>query len=90
MRNCLLLAFLSVLAYAPFLSLPLLEDDYPILTEGQTYGSPAALPALLHTPVYRQRAVRHWTAYALWEMFHLKPAAYHVATLLLHLSLIHI
>jgi hypothetical protein len=85
-RNCLLLAFLSVLAYAPFLSLPLLEDDYPILTEGQTYGSPAALPALLHTPVYRQRAVRHWTAYALWEMFHLKPAAYHVATLLLHIA----
>ena len=83
-RNCLLLACLCVLAYAPFLSLPLFEDDYPILTEGQTYGSPAALPVLLHTPVFRQRAVRHWTAFALWQTFHLRPVAYRAASLALH------
>ena len=85
-RNCLLLAFLCVLAYAPFLSVPLFEDDYPILTEGHTYGSPAALPVLLHSPVIRQRAIRHWSAFALWELFHLTPAAYHAASLALHVA----
>ena len=85
MKHCLLLALLSVLSYAPFVPIPLVEDDYPILTEGQTYGSPAALPVLWHTPVFRQRAVRHWTAFALWQAFRLTPTAYHAASLALHI-----
>lgn len=80
-----LLAFLAVLAYAPSLSLPLIEDDYPIVTEGQAYGSPAGLPVLVHNTVFRVRATSYWITFALWRAFHLNPFAFHLASLALHI-----
>ena len=80
-----LLAFLCVLAYAPSLSLRLIEDDYPMITEGQAYGSPAGLPVLLHNTVFRVRATSYWITCALWHAFHLNPFAFHLASLALHI-----
>ena len=47
-----LLALLAALAYAPTLTIPLLEDDYPNLWQSQQLGSPADALALLHNPVF--------------------------------------
>ena len=81
----LLLALLCVLAYLPSLFLPLIEDDYPILTEARLYGSPAALPSLAHLAVFRSRATSYWTINALWQAFQLSPPAFHAASLGLHI-----
>jgi len=86
MRYLPLLALLCVLAYAPSLFLPLIEDDYPIITESLTWGPPAALRPLMDTPVFRQRATSYWATLALWRTFHLNPAAFHAAALALHIG----
>ena len=81
----LLLALLSILAYAPSLFLPLIEDDYPIITEARLYGSAAGFPALIDAPVFRARATSYWTIDALWQAFHFAPPAFHAASLVLHI-----
>lgn len=81
----LLLAFLCLLAYAPALPLPLIEDDYPNLAQSQIYGAPSALPALAGHAVYRVRATSEWTMYGMWRAFALRPWAYHLLSLLLHI-----
>ncbi len=81
----LLLALLCVLAYVPSLFLPLIEDDYPILSEAWDHGSPAAFPALMQEPVFRARATSYWTIDALWSAFRLSPPAFHSASLALHI-----
>jgi hypothetical protein len=81
----LLLAGLCVLAYGPSLSIPLIEDDYPNLWESHTYGpAAAALPILLHSPVFRLRATSYWTMWPLWRLFHTTSWPYHLFSLLLH------
>ncbi len=80
----LALAALCLLAYAPALSLPLFEDDYPLLSFSWQYGPPAALGALWHT-VYGVRATSIWLIWLLWHAFQLTPAAYHAASLALHI-----
>ncbi len=81
----LILALLCILAYAPSLSLPLIEDDYPNLTQSQTYGAPSALAALAAHPVYRVRATSEWAMYAMWQVAGLRPWAYHLLSLALHI-----
>jgi hypothetical protein len=78
------LALLCLLAYAPTLPLPLIEDDYPSLTQAQTLGGPQHLGALYRNSVFRVRATSVWCMYWLWNTFQLTPAAYHVFSLLLH------
>jgi hypothetical protein len=80
----LLLAALAVLAYGPSLSIPLMEDDYPNLWESHIYGPAAALPVLLHTPVFRLRATSYWTMWPLWQLFHTTAWPYRLFSLLLH------
>ena len=84
--SLLLLAALCLLAYAPSLSIPLIEDDYPNLWESHTYGPPAALPVLLHNSVFRLRATSYWTMWPLWQLFHTTAWAYHLFSLLLHVA----
>jgi hypothetical protein len=81
----LLLALLCVVAYAPSLGLPLIEDDYPNLAQAQIYGAPAALPALADHTVYRVRATSEWTMYGMWRTFGMRPWAYHTLSLALHI-----
>jgi len=85
MRYLPWLAMLCFLAYAPSLFLPLIEDDYPIITESRAWGRPAALTSLVATPVFRQRATSYWATLALWQTFHLRPAAFHAVSLALHI-----
>jgi hypothetical protein len=79
------LALLCLLAYAPTLRLPLIEDDYPSLTQAQSLGGPQHLGALAHNSVFRVRATSVWCMYWLWKAFHLTPLAYHAFSLLLHI-----
>ena len=82
----LLLAALCVLAYGPTLNIPLIEDDYPNLWESHLYGPAAALPALLHNPVFRLRATSYWTMWPLWRLFGVTAWPYHVFSLMLHVA----
>jgi hypothetical protein len=78
------LALLCLLAYAPLLRLPLIEDDYPSLAQAQTLGGPSQLADLARNAVFRVRATSVWSMYWLWQAFHLKPVAYHAFSLALH------
>jgi hypothetical protein len=78
------LALLCVVAYAPTLPLPLIEDDYPSLAQAQLLGGPQDLGALLHNTVFRVRATSVWSMYWLWKAVGLTPVVYHGVSLLLH------
>ena len=84
--QAILLMLLCLLAYAPLLSIPLFEDDYPILTQSQQFGGLAGLPTVLEAPVYRARATLYWTGALLWPIFHTNGWAYHLVSLLLHIA----
>ena len=81
----LILAGFCALAYAPALTLPLLEDDYGNLAQSQVYGPAAGFSALMHDPVFRLRATSYWAMAPLWQAFHLAPWVYHLASLSLHI-----
>jgi hypothetical protein len=80
------LALLATVAYAPMLAIPLFEDDYPNLWQSQQLGSPAEALALLHNPVFRQRATSFWIMYMLWHLARLAPLLYRLTSLLLHIA----
>ena len=42
------LAALALVAYAPSLTIPLIADDYPNLSQSLTYGAPGGLGRLVH------------------------------------------
>jgi hypothetical protein len=79
------IAVLCVIAYAPSLTIPLLEDDYPNLSMARVYGPLTGAPALFHDGISRSRATSYWVFYALWQSWHLNPVAYHSVSLLLHI-----
>lgn len=81
-----ILALLAFLAYAPALSIPLMEDDFPNLTYALAHGSPAAVGGLLSDPIFRVRATSAWLMFALWRAFGLAPVALHLAGLCLHVA----
>ena len=76
---------LCVLAYAPTLRIPLIEDDYVNLSESQVYGAPSELPALIHHTVYRVRATSFWSIYPMFRAFGVQPLPYRVLSLVLHI-----
>jgi hypothetical protein len=78
----LLLGLAAVLAYAPSLAIPLMEDDYPNLA--QTLNGGLATP--LADPIFRVRATSFWTMWLLWRWAGLAPLAYHATSLLLHIA----
>ncbi len=83
MKRLILLGALCVLAYAPALNLPLIEDDYPNIAQAQTFGGFAAP---LANPIFRLRTTSYWAMLLLWRDFHLTPIAYHAASLILHIA----
>jgi hypothetical protein len=83
-RRLALLAAAAVVAYSPALYLPFFDDDYPLITEAQVYGSPGGLGTLLGTTLFRFRATSFWLVNAMWDVFGLAPAIYHSISLLLH------
>ncbi len=76
------LAALCVLAYAPFLGLPLFEDDYPNIAQALELSSPLAA---LANPIFRVRATFSWAILVLHGAFQMNPVAYHLASLLVHI-----
>jgi len=80
-----ILALLGILAYAPTLRIPLLEDDYVNLSESQVYGAPSQLPALLHHTVYRVRATSFWSMYPMFRTFGVQALPYRLLSLALHI-----
>jgi hypothetical protein len=82
----LVLAALALLAYAPSLTIPLIADDYPNLSQALAYGAPAGMGTLLHDAQFRLRATSYWAMYGLWQVAGLTPPVYHAASLLLHIA----
>ena len=50
---------MALVAYAPSLTIPLIADDYPDLSQSLTYGSPARVGTLLHDAQFRLRATSY-------------------------------
>ena len=71
--------------YAPSLSIPLLEDDYPNISMARVYGPPSGVSALFHDGISRSRATSYWVFFAVWRAANLNPLAYHAVSLLLHI-----
>jgi hypothetical protein len=82
----LFLAAVALVAYAPSLTIPLIADDYPNLSQALTYGGPAGLGTLLHDGQFRLRATSYWAMYGLWQVAGLTPPVYHAASLTLHIA----
>ena len=82
-KKLLLLATLCLAAYAPALNLPLMEDDYPNISQALTFGS-ASAP--LANTVFRLRTTSYWVTLPIYRAFHLTPWAYHAVSLLLHIA----
>lgn len=83
MKRLLLLAALCILAYAPALNLPLIEDDYPNIAQAQVFGG---YVAPLANPIFRLRTTSYWAMLWLWRTFHLTPLPYHAVSLILHIA----
>jgi hypothetical protein len=81
-----LLALAAIMAYAPTLNLPLLEDDYPNLMLAQQLGGPSALHALVHNSVFRLRATSLWIMFVLWHAAKVAPLVYRLTSLFLHVA----
>ena len=80
-----MLALLCGLAYAPLLTIPLIEDDYPSLAQAQVLGAPAHAGDLLFHSAFQARATSVWSMYLLWKAAGLTPWVYHLVSLLLHI-----
>lgn len=78
MVRLLLLAALCIVAYAPSLTIPLLEDDYPNLVLS-TQVEP------LSDPTFRLRATGFWLMQALLPWAHIDAWPYRLSSLLLHI-----
>ena len=75
---------MALLAYAPSLTIPLIADDYPNLSQALTYGAPAGFGTLMGDAQFRLRATSYWAMYGLWHVAGLAPPVYHAASLALH------
>ena len=73
------------MAYAPTLSIPLIEDDYPNISMARVYGPPSGVSALFHDGISRSRATSYWVFFAVWRAANLNPVVYHAVSLLLHI-----
>jgi hypothetical protein len=82
----LFLAAVALAAYAPSLTIPLIADDYPNLSQALTYGAPGGFGTLLHDAQFRLRATSYWAMYGLWHIAGLTPPVYHAASLALHIA----
>ncbi len=77
---------MALVAYAPSLTIPLIADDYPNLSQALAYGAPAGFGTLLHDAQFRLRATSYWAMYGLWGVAGLTPPVYHAASLALHIA----
>jgi hypothetical protein len=80
----LLIVLLSVAIYLPFLTIPLLPDDYLQVTLARTYGPVSAWGALAEDPLYRSRATSLVLTYWTETVFGFSRLAFGLSSILLH------
>ncbi len=79
-----LAGLLALLAYAPFLDLPPLPDDYLQVHLGQRYGSPSGWLDLMFDPLYRSRATSLLVTWATLGASGFSPWILNASSLLIH------
>jgi len=79
-----LIVLLSVAIYLPFLTLPLLPDDYLQVTLARKYGPASAWGALAEDPLYRSRATSLLLTYWTDKVFGFSRLAFGISSILLH------
>jgi hypothetical protein len=80
----LLIVLLSVAIYIPFLTLPLLPDDYLQVTLARKYGPVSGWGALAEDPLYRSRATSLILTYWTEKFFGFSRLAFGISSILLH------
>src|SRR5215475_14486200 len=80
----LLIVLLSVAIYIPFLTIPLLPDDYLQATLARRYGPVSAWGALAKDPLYRSRATSLVITYWTETVFGFSRLAFGISSILLH------
>jgi hypothetical protein len=78
------LILLAGVAYAPFLALPPLPDDYLQVELALRYGAPARWGELLRDPLYHSRATSIVATYISLLLWGYKPLWLNLTSLLLH------
>lgn len=79
-----LIVLLSVVIYLPFLTIPLLPDDYLQVTLAKTYGPVSGWGALAEDPLYRSRATSLILTYWTEAVFGFSRLAFGISSILLH------
>jgi hypothetical protein len=79
-----LIVLLSVAIYLPFLTLPLLPDDYLQATLARKYGPVSAWGALAEDPLYRSRATSLILTYWTETIFGFSRLAFGISSILIH------
>jgi len=82
----LCLALLCLVAYGRSLTLPLFQDDYPMIADAQRYGPASGFAALVRDGWPLPRATIYWLSYVLWMLFGPRPVAYHMTSLAIHIA----
>src|SRR5215510_6132736 len=79
-----LIVLLSVAIYLPFLTLPLLPDDYLQVMLARKYGPVSGWGALAEDPLYRSRATSLILTYWTDAVFGFSRLAFGISSILLH------
>ena len=79
-------AGLALLAYAPFLSLPLISDDYIQIFLSRAYGPVSGWRDLAQDVLYRSRATSLVLTHAVDAWFGIDPTAHRLLSLLVHIA----
>lgn len=82
----MILAALVLLAYAPTLKQPLIEDDYPNIVLAQHYGPLSGWPQMFSDAIFRLRTTTWLFFYLLNRFFGMHAAAYYAAMILLQIA----
>jgi hypothetical protein len=78
------LSVLAVLPYLPFLTLPLISDDYVQLHLSRVFSGWAGLSSLALDPLYRCRATSLWLTHLIDSLFGPVALAFSLTGVLLH------
>jgi hypothetical protein len=79
------LAALAALAYAPALTQPLIQDDYPNIEMARIYGPASGWSEMLANPVFRYRATFFLMTYWIDRLSGSSAAAFYAAAIALHI-----
>jgi len=79
-----ILAALVLIAYAPALTQPLLEDDYSNIVQARVYGPVSGWPEMFHDPVFRLRTTSWLLLNGLYQLAGMHASAYYAVVILLH------